>query len=83
MRPTRDLVCFLFDDWSKYYLFGWLTRGGLFCFVMVLSVSAALCLGAWRFAAVTFVISALAIPIGEVLGENRRTRPTVTGMTGG
>ena len=77
-----SLLGFLFDDWSKYYLFGWLTRGGLFRFVMVISVSAALFLGAWRFAAVTFVISALAIPIGEVLGENPANAPYGHGHDG-
>ena len=77
-----SLLGFLFDDWSKYYLFGWLTRGGLFRFVMVISVSAALFLGAWRFAAVTFVISALAIPLGEVLGENPANTPYGHGHDG-
>ena len=77
-----SLLGFLFDDWSKYYLFGWLTRGGLFRFVMVVSVSAALFLGAWRFAVVTLVISALAIPIGEVLGPNPANAPYGHGHDG-
>ena len=77
-----SLLGFLFDDWSRYYLFGWLTRGGLFRFVMVVSVSAALFLGAWRFAVVTLVISALAIPIGEVLGPNPANAPYGHGHDG-
>lgn len=77
-----SLIGFLFDDWSKYYLFGWLIRGGLFRFVMVVSVSATLFLGAWRFAAVSLVISALAIPIGEVLGPNLANAPYGHGHDG-
>ena len=79
---NSSLLGWLFGDDSKYYLFGWLIRGGLFRFVMVVSVSAALFLGAWRFAVVTLVISALAIPIGEVLGPNPANAPYGHGHDG-
>lgn len=49
---------------------------------MVVSVSAALFLGAWRFAALTFVVSASAIPIGEILGPNPANAPYGHGHDG-
>ena len=77
-----SLLGFLFDDWSRYYLFGWLTRSGLFSTAMLISVSAALFLGTWRFAAVTFILSAIAIPIGELLGPNPANAPYGHGHDG-
>ena len=77
-----SLLGFLFDDWSRYYLFGWLTRSGLFRTAMLISVSAALFLGTWRFAAVTLILSAIAIPIGEVFVPNPANAPYGHGHDG-
>lgn len=77
-----SLLGWLFGTDSRYYLFGWLTRNGLFWEAALFSVAAALFLGKWRFAAVTLAVCALAIPTGEALGKNPANAPYGHGHDG-
>lgn len=78
---NSSLLGWLFGTDSKYYLFGWLLTSGLYWASMLVSVLPAL-FHKWRFAVVTLVISALAIPIGEVLGPNPANAPYGHGHDG-
>lgn len=78
---NSSLLGWLFGADSKYYLFGWLLTSGLYWASMLVSVLPAL-FHKWRFAVVTLVISALAIPIGEALGPNPANAPYGHGHDG-
>lgn len=78
---NSSLLGWLFGADSKYYLFGWLLTSGLCWASMLVSVLPAL-FHKWRFAVVTLVISALAIPIGEALGPNPANAPYGHGHDG-
>ena len=78
---NSSLLGWLFGTDSKYYLFGWLLTSGLYWASMLVSVLPAL-FHKWRFAALTFVVSASAIPIGEILGPNPANAPYGHGHDG-
>ena len=78
---NSSLLGWLFGADSKYYLFGWLLTSGLYWASMLVSVLPTL-FHKWRFAALTFVVSASAIPIGEVLGPNPANAPYGHGHDG-
>ena len=78
---NSSLLGWLFGADSKYYLFGWLLTSGLYWASMLVSVLPAL-FHKWRFAAATFVVSAAAIPIGELFGPNPANAPYGHGHDG-